>query len=66
MKVVAQNSGTPPYQVLLETSDFKLFFRNQGREIIYAWRVGHAEDVANPLKPSSSQATRSPPGKEKS
>ena len=33
--------------------------------MIYARRVGLAEDVAYPLNPSSSQATRSYPGKAK-
>ena len=41
------------------------FFRNQREEMFYAQRVGLAEDVAYPLKPPSSQATRLHPGKAK-
>ena len=34
--------------------------------MFYAWGVGLAKDVAYPLKPPSSQTTRSHPGKAKS
>ena len=47
------------------TQFLSIFFRNQGGEMLYARYVELAKDVAYPLKPNSSQVTRSHSGKAK-